>query len=62
MRNENPLRVAVGYSDNKNEAEILMRMVKEELEPEELFISPISQANSVHGGNGTLGISYAFGV
>ena len=59
---ERPLRVAVGYSDNKDKAEILVKMLKADFDLEELMLVPISQANCVHVGIGALGISYSYGI
>ncbi len=59
---QRPLRFAVGYSDNQPVAEHLKRLLEVEFEPDELFTFPISQANSAHGGPGTIGISYCVGV
>lgn len=59
---ERPLRVAVGYTDNKAEAASFLQQVEQELKPDEALLFPVSQANSVHGGPGALGISYSFGV
>jgi len=57
-----PLRAAVGYSDNKDKAEILVDKLKAEFDLEELMLVPISQANCVHVGIGAFGLSYSFGV
>lgn len=59
---QRPLRLAVGYSDNQSVAESVMRQLDEEFQPDELFVFPISQANSVHGGAGTYGVAYCVGV
>ncbi len=57
-----PLRVAVGYSDNKDKAEVLVDKLKADFDLEELMLVPISQANCVHVGIGALGISYSYGI
>ena len=59
---ERPLRLAVGYTDNIEEGQAFAKQIERELKPEELIFFPVSQANSVHGGSGTLGLSYLFGV
>jgi DegV family protein with EDD domain len=56
-----PLRLAIGYTDNKAEGEAFLQQAEQELKPDEILLFPVSQANSVHGGPGLLGISYSAG-
>ena len=57
-----PVRVAVTHANANADAESLLKVVQEKLNPIETVISPLSPVIGTHAGPGTLALSYMCGI
>lgn len=57
-----PIRLAVTHANDEADADVLLNLAKEQFDPVETIISPLSPVIGTHAGPGTVALNFMYGI